>query len=117
MALLEVQIEGSNGWASNLPTWKIDLPLSVVGMWGGGEKPLTGYHSYLWLLTFGLPHFAFLFTKWNIKKEIYLISFYIFYSTVEGILWFAVNPFWGWRSFRKENIDWYQETLGIWITG
>lgn len=24
MALLEVQIEGGNGWASALPTWKVE---------------------------------------------------------------------------------------------
>jgi len=113
MALLEVQTEGRFGWAGDLPTWKIEIYLPVVGMWGKAAKPLTGYHLYLWLFSFTLPHVAFLFTKWSIRKEIYLVSFYILFSTLEGILWFVVNPAFSLHTFNSR-LSWYQEK---WILG
>lgn len=115
MALLEIQIEGSNGWASHLPTWRINVHLPLVGMWWGYQgKPLTGYHLYLWLFSFLLTHASFLFSKWSLKKELYVLSFYVIFTTLEGLLWFILNPAFGWNSFREANLPWYQEQ---WILG
>lgn len=114
MALLEIQIEGAYGWASQLPTWRVNLHIPAVGMWQGYRgKPLTGYHLYLWLFTFLLPHITFLFVKWDLKKELKLISFYVFFTTLEGLLWFFLNPAWGWQKF-KFGIPWYKEA---WFLG
>jgi hypothetical protein len=114
MALLEIQIEGPNGWAAQLPTWRTNIHIPAMGMWQGYRgKPLTGYHVYLWLFSFLLPHVIFLYTKWNWKKEANLISFYIFFSTFEGLLWFILNPAWGWHKFRY-GIPWYKEA---WVLG
>lgn len=115
MALLEVQIEGASGWAADLPTWRKEVSFPIIGMWGYSGKPLTGYHTYLWIYSFLLPHFAFFFTKWSVKKELYLISFYVLFSTFEGLLWFYVNPAYGWGKFKKGDVSWYNEdwTLGI----
>lgn len=113
MALLEIQIEGAGGWASNLPTWKVNISFPIMGFWGNVEKPLTGYHLYLWMFSFLLPHFAFCYTKWSIKKEIYLWAFYIFFTTAEGLLWFGLNPAWGWAKFHY-GIAWYKE---LWLLG
>jgi hypothetical protein len=114
MALLEIQIEGKNGWARSLPTWRLSVAMPVVGMWGGAEKQITGYHLYLWLFTLLLGHSAFLWTKWSLKKEAEVISFYIFYTALEGLLWFALNPAFGWQSFRYGRIAWYKE---LWVLG
>lgn len=108
MALFEVQVEGANGWAGDLPTWKVTLPLEILGF-GGKEKPLTGYHFYLWLFAFILPHFTFINRDWTWKKEFGVISFYILFTTFEGILWFGVNPAFGWDKFIPGNILWYKE--------
>lgn len=113
MALFEVQIEGARGWAANLPTWRIHTTFSVFGMWGTGEKPLTGYHIYLWLYLLALCHTPLLFTKWNWKLEFKVLALYSFISTFEGILWFVVNPAWGLLRF-KPGISWYRE---IWFLG
>ncbi len=114
MALFEIQVEGAGGWAANLPTWRKTLHIPVIGMWQGySGKPFTGYHLYFQLLTFLLPHVAFLFTKWNWKKEVYLLSFYVFFSTMEGLFWFILNPAWGWHRFR-EGVPWYKE---LWFLG
>jgi hypothetical protein len=115
MSLFEIQIEGAYGWAAQLPTWRIsNIHVPLVGMWYGYRgKPLTGYHLYLILFSFLLLHVAFFYTKWNLKKELNLISFYAFFSTIEGLLWFILNPAWGWHKFR-EGIPWYKEA---WILG
>ena len=113
MALFEIQIEGANGWAAALPTWRLNLNFSFLGMWGTGEKPLTGYHVYLWLFSFILPHFGFLFEKWTWKKELFLLAFYAFFTTIEGLLWFVLNPAFGWQKFHY-GIAWYKE---FWLLG
>lgn len=114
MALFEIQVEGAHGWAADLPTWRANVHLPILGFWWNSKgKPLTGYHIYLWILTFLLPHFVFLYNKWTFKKELSLISFYAFFSTFEGLLWFIINPAWGWHNFRY-GIPWYKEA---WILG
>ena len=113
MALLEVQIEGAKGWAAILPTWRKEIYFPLMGMWANNTKPLTGYHLYLWMFSFTLPHVVFLFTRWTFRKELYLASFYIFFSTFEGILWFVVNPAFGWKAFNP-SLPWYEER---WVLG
>ncbi len=114
MALLEIQIEGPSGWASNLPTWKI-TNFNILGFIGYPDKPITGYHIYLWLYSFLLVHSAFIFNKWSLKKEYYIISFYIFFTTFEGIIWFIINPAYGLSKFLYGEINWYQEPLVFWL--
>ena len=41
LANVEVQIEGSAGWAANLPTWRIEDGWLLDLFWGG--RPMTGY--------------------------------------------------------------------------
>jgi hypothetical protein len=42
-ANVEIQIEGSAGWAANLPTWRIEHHWLLDLFWGG--RPMTGYHA------------------------------------------------------------------------
>jgi hypothetical protein len=42
-ALVEIQIEGPNGWAARLPTWQVENRWTRL-FWSA--KPLTGYHLY-----------------------------------------------------------------------
>lgn len=114
MALLEIQIEGSNGWATNLPTWKVSN-INILNFIGYKDKPITGYHIYLWLYSFLLLHASFFFSKWSLKKEFYLISFYIFFTTLEGILWFILNPSFGISSFLNSDITWYNESRILYL--
>ena len=53
LALLEIQIEGREGWAKNLPTWRLR------GTWLNrllGRQEFTGYHLHLNLLMLALFH-------------------------------------------------------------
>jgi hypothetical protein len=114
MALFEIQVEGGAGWAANLPTWRKTLHVPLLGMWQGySGKPFTGYHLYFQLLTFLLPHTVFFYVKWDLKKELNILAFYVFFSTLEGIFWFILNPAWGWQKF-KYGIPWYKEA---WVLG
>jgi hypothetical protein len=49
LANVEVQIEGSAGWAANLPTWRIEDGWLLDLFWGG--RPMTGYHVYIFSWT------------------------------------------------------------------
>lgn len=109
MALLEVQIEGSSPWAGALPTWKVNVPISFINDLGLGGKPLTGYHLYLWLLVFTLIHLTFVTRSWSIKKELRVLAFFLFFTTLEGILWFVINTNVGISGFLPQGVNLFQE--------
>lgn len=106
-ALLEIQIEGKDGWAKNLPTWRKPANTKgLLGFWVDPNQPRTGYHTYLWAFLFTISHIAFLLTPWTIRKEIYVISYYSLLTTLEDFLWFAFNPHYGIKKFKKGEIPW-----------
>jgi hypothetical protein len=110
LALLEIQIEGRYGWAEKLPTWKFYK--DWFKYFPGGNKPITGYHLWLWLFVFTLLHFAFLFSGWNLGKELITISFIIFLLRLEDFLWFVFNPHFGIKKFKRKFIPWHSSWVG-----
>lgn len=102
LAKLEIQIEGSAGWARNLPTWRKQLP--------GFE--LTGYHVYLLSFIFVLMHFPFVFVSWNWNIEMQILSFYLAFWILEDFLWFVLNPGFGLKKFKADYIPWHRFWLG-----
>lgn len=110
-ALLEIQIEGKNGWAGKLPTWKI------YKKWfkyiPGGNKPITGYHFYFWTFLASISHLTFLFSQWSLGKELITISFIILVLRVEDFLWFVFNPHYGIRKFKPGLIAWHKSWIGF----
>jgi hypothetical protein len=109
LALFEIQVEGGDGWAAKLPTWRMDNWLSRALMAG---KPLTGYHTYLITFVFVLLHAPFWLglCAWSTRGESRVISFILFLWFVEDFLWFAFNPKWGLRRFKRELIWWHAPT-------
>lgn len=105
-ALLEVQIEGSNGWAAALPTWRIDNRFT---QWLCGHRPLTGYHFYTHLLVFMLLHSPFWMsmTVWSWAAEARVIAFLTLFYIIEDFLWFMFNPAYGIKRFAKQHIWWH----------
>lgn len=109
-ALIEIQIEGPNGWAANLPTWRID----ANGRWGWllrlfPGRPLTGYH--LWMLVFMgiVAHLPFAFgLPWTAAGEMRAVAFFLLFWVAEDFLWFLLNPHFGLRRFRPEHIPWHR---------
>lgn len=105
-ALVEIHIEGANGWAANLPTWKIQNRWTRLFL---GVKPLTGYHLYMQLFVLAAAHFPFAFglapLTWPFEARV--LSFLIFFWILEDFLWFVFNPAFGLRRFQPQHIWWH----------
>jgi hypothetical protein len=106
LALFEIQVEGEDGWAAKLPTWRIDNSLTRILMSG---KPLTGYHTYLFLLVLMMAHlpFGLGLCPWGLHAEAKVMSFTLLLWFVEDFLWFVFNPAWGVGRFRRDQIWWH----------
>jgi hypothetical protein len=111
-AIVEVQIEGAHGWAAKLPTWR-----PIPSKWYAraykklmSGKELTGYHlsviSFL-MLVFHLPFFFGL--KWNISKELDILSIFSLFVVVWDYLWFVVNPKFTIKNFKGDHIFWHSK--------
>jgi hypothetical protein len=109
-AKVEIHIEGESGWAASLPTWRIENHWALEWFFGG--RALTGYHA--WMLAFMLAvfHFPALASwNWSWRLEARLIGAYIVFWILEDWLWFALNPAWGLRRFRRELVTWHKRWL------
>jgi hypothetical protein len=110
-AMVEIEIEGADGWAAKLPTWYRITPSYarlLAAVLSG--KPATGYHlmmlpipllSFHLGLCFGLP--------WSWALEARLLAAYMVFNVVWDFLWFVLNPHFGWRRFRKGGVWWHNQ--------
>lgn len=105
-AKLEIAIEGSDGWAGNLPTWRSEKTLSTII---AGGHVLTGYHLWANLFVVSTLHFVYVFTPFALRTELFIFSFYFAFVLIEDFLWFALNPAYGLRNFSKEMIWWHAD--------
>jgi len=103
-ALNEVQIEGKNGWARHLPTFRINV--FFYKFLGG--KPLTGYHLYMLLMFITIFHGIFLFQTWDIQTECSIFGYFSLYFVIEDFLFFVVNPHYKLKNFKKGKIEWHK---------
>ncbi len=108
-ALAEIQIEGSHGWAANLPTWRLD------NRWVRrfySSKPLTGYHLYAQLFILFVIHLPFALglvrPAWHVEAR--LLAFFILFWIMEDFLWFLLNPAFGLKRFQPRHIWWHAPT-------
>lgn len=107
-ALLEIQIEGPDGWAANLPTWEA-RPRWL--RWLLGSRSITGYHLYIHLLVLVLVHlpFGLGLLAFSLHAEARILAFLVLFWVLEDFLWFALNPAWGLRRFRRSEIPWHAD--------
>ncbi len=108
-ALLEIQIEGGNGWAKKLPTWRLTR-LYFQRLFNRVE--LTGYHVYLGIFILLMFHFPLLLTGWSWMLEWTILSCYFAYNILWDFLWFVLNPSYGWCRYSKMHIWWFRRWLG-----
>lgn len=107
IAKLEINIEGKNGWAKNLPTWRIKNKWTKIIM---REYHLTGYHLYLMLTVISFLHFPFFFAvDWSLSKEFIVLGLYFVIFLIEDFLWFVLNPHYGLKKFNKDHIEWHHQ--------
>ena len=112
LAILEVQIEGANGWAKNLPTWRAnpDKWYAKIYMKIMEGKEMTGYHMSLFSMIFLLFHFPFVSgLTWNIGNEIGMIIIFLFFIVTEDYLWFVINPHFTVKDFKGNHLFWHKK--------
>jgi len=120
-ANLEIHIEGSNGWAANLPTWKIDKHVLLDLFYGG--RPLTGYHVWAFSTVLFFFHLPFIFMHtWSGRGELSVLAGYTLFWVIEDCLWFVLNPHFGLSKFNKSSVWWHKRWfLGLpvdyWLAG
>jgi hypothetical protein len=105
-ARLEIEIEGREGWAAALPTWRIENRWT---RWLLGSRPITGYHVWVHvfvLLFLHLPYAASL-VRPSWATEFRLLAFLVLFWILEDFLWFVLNPAYGLARFRQEHVWWY----------
>jgi hypothetical protein len=109
-ANVEIAIEGPNGWAANLPTWRIEHHWLLDIFWGG--RAMTGYHAWVFpfiAMTFHLP--VFFSEHWDYRKELTLVSCILFFWISEDFLWFVFNPAYTIHKFAPESIAWHKHWI------
>lgn len=104
-AKLEIEIEGRNGWAENLPTWKLPKDNWLNKILGG--RTITGYHLWTHIYILLLAHLVFSFVPFSWNIEFKILSFLILFWVLEDFLWFVLNPSFSIKKFKKEFIPWH----------
>jgi len=109
LALWEIQIEGKDGWAANLPAWRLTKgwPVKLAG-----GRPITGYHVLMTIFIIALVHLPLFFVSWSWRLESLLLGFYVGMVLLEDFLWFIFNPHYGIKNFRKGKIWWHNRWWG-----
>jgi hypothetical protein len=107
LALLEIQIEGADGWAKNLPTkrFKVRWYLKL-------GKEITGYHLILQIFLLLFMHLPMVLEKrssWPL--EILILSQYLFFIVYWDFLWFVLNPNFRLKNFKKGLVSWHTHWL------
>jgi hypothetical protein len=111
-AAVEIEIEGPHGWAERLPTWfRVTTPWArLYGILMRG-KPLTGYHAVMFLLPLWSFHFGFMAgIPWSWPSEAATLGAYMVWTVTWDLLWFILNPRFGWSRFRKGAVWWHGRT-------
>lgn len=109
-AKVEIHIEGPHGWATSLPTWRIERHRLLDWFFGG--RAMTGYHAWMlpfMALAFHFPAVATWSWSWALEARM-LAAMFVFWI-VEDLLWFVLNPAWGLRRFTPREATWHKRWL------
>ena len=108
-AAVEIEVEGKHGWAEKSSTWfrTKGLAAKIYGVFMGG-KPLTGYHLFMFFLPLLVFHSHFVMgVPWMLAQEFLVFAMYFAWLPTWDFLWFALNPSYGVRKFKKQNVWWH----------
>jgi len=117
LAFIEVQIEGKDGWASKLPTWKPkgDGVVNKTFKKILSGKELTGYHLATFTFVLLILHLPFFFTfTWRWWRELEVLSLFFLFLVFWDFLWFILNPYYGLEKFKSVEVWWHNQWLGPW---
>lgn len=114
-AAFEVEIEAKNGWAEKLPTWyrKTGFVPRLFSALNGGN-PLTGYHMFISPIVLMIFHAGYVMgAPWSITSELFTLSIFFAWVVMWDFLWFVLNPAYGVKNFKSENIWWHAKSPWI----
>ncbi|MBL8250179.1 MAG: hypothetical protein JNK31_00765 [Candidatus Competibacter sp.] len=106
-AMVEIQIEGGQGWASGLPTWRIEAHWLLDVFWGG--RPMTGYHAWVFpfmLLAFHLPLVLTGAFSWRLEAR--CLGSVMLFWVIEDACWFLFNPAFGSAGLIPDRVPWHK---------
>ncbi|WMW79411.1 hypothetical protein RF679_12210 [Undibacterium cyanobacteriorum] len=107
LAEVEIQIEGDAGWASSLPTWRVEQHWLLDVFWGG--RAMTGYHAWMFpfiAMVFHLP--LFFLQRWTLRWQARCLASIMQFWIIEDFLWFILNPAFGWAGFNPTDAAWHK---------
>lgn len=111
-AKVEVHIEGPNGWAANLPTWRIEQHILLDLFWGG--RAMTGYHAWVFSCIALFFHLPPVFSgEWSWHGEARVLASLMLFWVSEDFLWFVINPAVGVRRFHRAFATWHKAWWGF----
>lgn len=116
LALLEIQIEGKNGWAKNLPTWRPHPghPVAKIYAQFMSGKELTGYHSAMFTLVILIFHLPYVFgLTITLEHWLQTLSLFFLFIALWDFLWFVFNPYHPLANFAKNNPNHKAFFLGL----
>jgi hypothetical protein len=111
LAIIEINIEGPNGWAANIPTWR-PRPEKWYAKFFKNivKKELIGYHLSLFTFLITFFHIGFFFgLEWSIARELDVICMFLIYAITWDYLWFVLNPHFSIKTFGKKNEFWHKK--------
>lgn len=109
-AMTEIQIEGVNGWACALPTWRIEKHWLLDVFWGG--RPMTGYPAWVFSFMFLMFHLVHALSgRFTWLMEMRCVGSLMLFWIIEDFLWFALNPCFGLAKFSPQFIPWHKNWL------
>ncbi len=107
-AQVEIAIEGKHGWAENLPTWRLPKNNWASLLFFAG-KPATGYHVWMEVFILSMLHIVYAYVPYSNHIELEILAFFCFFSILEDFFWFAFNPAFGLKKFRRGKIPWHKK--------
>jgi hypothetical protein len=109
-AHVEIERDGADGWAKNLPTWRIEEHWLLDVFWGG--RAMTGYHAWVFPFIALFFHFPLVFFgRWTWQAECRVLACIMLFWLVEDFLWFVLNPAYGLARFHANAIAWHKHWL------
>ncbi|MBA4388948.1 MAG: hypothetical protein C0404_13280 [Verrucomicrobia bacterium] len=109
-AKAEIHIEGAQGWAAGLPTWRVDTHPLLDIFWGG--RQMTGYHFWMFSFMALVFHLVFfLCGQFNWLVELRVVGCLMWFWILEDFLWFVLNPHYGLKKFSRTMAPWHKRWL------
>lgn len=104
LALLEIEIEGIDGWAKNLPTKKLKFWWTQKS-----GKEITGYHLILTIFLLLFMHLPLILEKrFSLELEVLILTQYLIFIIYWDYLWFILNPQFRLKNFKMGGVPWHQ---------